>query len=311
VVVGRVHQKARPKHSLGPLEKRREIYGWLFAMPWILGLLIFYAYPLISSIIYSFGDFNGFAVKNWIGFENYNKLIADDMFWTSVKNTLIYTLMAVPFNLVLGVALALLLNMRSRIQPLYRIAAFIPTLVPAVAVAIIWQWLLNAQYGIINEYIWRYFRAIGPAWFSSPIWAKPAMVVIVQWTIGGTVLTYLASLQDVPNVYYEAATIDGANYVQKTMRITFPLITPVVFFNIIMSMIAAVQQFVLPFTITNGEGKPANSMLFYAMLLYRNAFSYLNMGMANAMAWMMFVLIMGVTLFVYLTSSKWVYYMGE
>ena len=168
MTVGSVHKKARPKHALGPLEKRREIYGWLFASPWILGLLIFYAYPLLSSIIYSFGDFNGFYVKSWIGLENYHKLVSDDMFWTSVKNTLIYTLMAVPFNLVLGVALALLLNMRSRIQPLYRIAAFIPTLVPAVAVAIIWQWLLNAQYGIVNEYIWRYFRAVGPAWFSSP-----------------------------------------------------------------------------------------------------------------------------------------------
>lgn len=305
--VGRI----RSRHSLGALERRREIYGWIFAMPWILGLLIFYVYPLISSIVFSFADFNGFNVKGWVGLGNYNKLVSDDMFWTSVRNTLVYTIMAVPFNLLMGVGLALLLNMRSRVQPFYRIAAFIPTLVPAVAIAIIWQWILNSQYGIINEYLWRYFRIMGPAWFNSAAWAKPAMVVIVQWTIGGTVLTYLASLQDVPNVYYEAATIDGASYIKKTLHITFPLITPVIFFNIIMSMIAAVQQFVLPFTITNGEGKPANSMLFYAMLLYRNAFSYLQMGMANAMAWMMFILIMVFTLIVYMTSSRWVYYMGE
>lgn len=295
----------------GSAFRQRELYGWLFALPWLLGLAIFYVYPLFSSIAYSFFDFKGFTPTEFVGFGNYAKLLQDPTFWISVKNTLLYTVMAVPTGLLVGVVVAMLLNFKSKAQSVYRIIAFIPTLVPAVAVSIIWQWLLNSQFGIVNFVLWEYFGIAGPPWFGSAFWAKPSMILISWWTIGRTVLTYLAGLQDIPGDYYEAATIDGAGTVTKTLHITLPLLTPVIFFNVIMGIIDALQQFTMAFVITNGSGNPANSMLFYALYLYKNAFSYFEMGIANAMAWMMFIVIMALTLFVYGTSGKWVHYMGE
>lgn len=291
--------------------KQRERFGVLFALPWLLGLLLFNVYPLVTSIAYSFFDFKGFNPTQFIGLANYQKLMGDPVFWVSVKNTLLYTVMAVPTTLIVGVSIAMMLNFKSKAQAIYRIIAFIPTLVPAVATSIIWQWLLNSQFGIVNYALYEYLGVTGPPWFSSPFWAKPSLVLITWWTIGRTVLTYLAGLQDIPNDYYEAATIDGASFLDKTLHITIPLLTPVVFFNVIMGLIDALQQFTMAFTITDGSGNPANSMLFYALYLYKNAFSYFEMGIANAMAWMMFFVIMGLTLFVYGTSGKWVHYMGD
>lgn len=289
---------------------RKEIYGWLFAFPWLIGIILFYIYPLLSSIYYSFFDFNGMKSNGFIGLKNYSDLFSDDTFWISVRNTFMYTSMAVPASLVFGIVLALLLNLKSRFQGIYRVIAFIPTLVPVVAVSIIWQWLLNSQFGLVNYMLYK-IGLPGPPWFGSEVWAKPSIVFISLWTIGTTVLTYLAGLQDIPQEYYEAATIDGSNSFNKVRRITLPLLSPVIFFNIIMGTISALQQFVLPFVITGGQGTPANSMMFYSMLLYKNAFSYFKMGMANSMAWIMFVVIMSLTVIVYSTSKKWVHYMGE
>ncbi len=291
--------------------RQRELYGWLFALPWLIGLAVFYAYPLLSSIYYSFFDFKGLFPTEFVGFQNYRTLLADDVFWISVRNTMLYTVMAVPAGLMVGVIMALLLNVKSKAQGVYRVVVFIPTLVPAVAVGIIWQWLLNSQFGIVNDRLWTWFGIEGPPWFGGEFWAKPSMVLISMWTIGTTVLTYLAGLQDIPGDYYEAATIDGAGGWNKAMHITLPLLTPVIFFNVIMGIIGALQQFTLAFVITNGTANPANSMLFYAMYLYKNAFAYFKMGIANSMAWMMFVVIMALTVFVYGTSGKWVHYMGE
>jgi multiple sugar transport system permease protein len=247
----------------------------------------------------------------FVGLDNYKTLFADDVFWVSVRNTMLYTVLAVPTGLLVGVLTALLLNVKSKAQGVYRVVAFIPTLVPAVAVGIIWQWLLNSQFGIVNDILWRLAAIEGPPWFGSEFWAKPSLMLISWWTIGTTVLTYLAGLQDIPTDYYEAATIDGAGGWNKAMHITLPLLTPVIFFNIIMGIISALQMFTLAFVITNGQGTPANSMLFYSMYLYKNAFSYFKMGIANAMAWIMFLVIMTLTIFVYRTSGKWVHYMGE
>lgn len=289
---------------------KREMAGWLFALPWLVGLALFYIYPLISSISYSFVTFKGVIPGDFVGLKNYQELMENDTFWISVRNTMFYAVLVVPASLVFGIAVALLLNIRIKAQGIYRVMVFIPTLVPVVAVSIIWQWLLNSQFGLINYLLYK-IGLPGPPWFGSEIWAKPSIVLIAQWTIGQTVLTYLAGLQDIPADYYEAATIDGAGPWQKMLKITLPLLSPVIFFNIIMGIISAMQQFTLPFVVTNGAGTPANSMMFYAMLLYKNAFSYFKMGFANAMAWMMFVVIMGLTLFVYSTSGKWVHYMGE
>ncbi|MBZ4646879.1 MAG: multiple sugar transport system permease protein [Petroclostridium sp.] len=291
-------------------KNKKEITGWLFAFPWLAGLITFYIYPLISSIFYSFTAFKGITPEKFNGIQNYIDLVHDGVFWISLKNTFVYTVLVVPASLIFGILLAIILNVKSEGQGVYRVITFIPTLVPVVAVSIIWQWLLNSQFGLVNYILYK-IGLPGPPWFGSELWAKPSVALISLWTIGTTVLIYLAGLQDIPKDYYEAATIDGSSAFGKVIHITLPLLTPVIFFNIIMGIIAAVQQFTLPFIITNGQGIPANSMMFYSMLLYKNAFQYFKMGAANAMAWIMFVIIMILTLIVQYTSKKWVHYMGE
>ena len=292
------------------LESKRAKYGYIFAAPWLIGLLAFYFYPLISSIVFSLTDYNGVIVNGFVGFENYIKLFNDDVFLISIKNSLFYAVLVVPIGLIFGVSTALLLNLPTKVQGIYRVVAFLPTLVPGVATALIWQWLLNSQLGLVNYWLYELGVQRPPAWFGSPVWAKPAMMLIAQWGIGTTLLTYMAGLNDIPSQYYDASKIDGAGVFMRFFRITLPLLTPVIFFNLVMGIIGAMQMFVLPFMISP-DGTPANTMMFYAMYLYRNAFSYLRMGMANAMAWIMFVVIMGLTLFIYWSSGKWVYYMGE
>ncbi|MGE5581141.1 MAG: carbohydrate ABC transporter permease [Bacillota bacterium] len=288
----------------------RPVYGWLFALPWLIGLIVFYIYPLLSSIIFSFTSFNGINPGHFIGIRNYTDLITDDTFWVSVNNTCWFAAMSVPLSVICGVLLAVLLNLKVKGQGVYRVIFLIPTLVPIVAVSIIWQWLLNSQFGLVNYLLYK-VGLPGPPWFGSEVWAKPSIVIIVIWSIGASVLTYLAGLQDIPDTYYEAAAIDGANAFQKFRNITLPLLSPIILYNTIMGIIAALQQFTLPFVISNGQGTPANSMMFYAMFLYKNAFTYFKMGMANAMAWIMFVVVMALTVFVFTASKKWIHYMGE
>ena len=298
------------KRSKRIFSGNRSVYGWLFALPWLIGLIVFYIYPLLSSIAYSFTSFNGISPGHFIGLRNYTDLITDDTFWVSVRNTFWFALMAVPASIAAGVFLAMLLNLKVKAQGIYRVIFLIPTLVPIVAVSIIWQWLLNSQFGLVNYLLYK-IGLPGPPWFGSEVWAKPSILIIVIWSIGASVLTYLAGLQDIPQVYYEAAAIDGANVFAKFKNITLPLLSPIILYNTIMGIIAALQQFTLPFVITNGQGTPANSMMFYAIFLYKNAFTYFKMGMANAMAWMMFIVIMALTIFVFSTSKKWIHYMGE
>lgn len=285
-------------------------WGLIFASPWVIGLCVFYLYPVMSSLVYSFFDYNGIKIGKFVGFGNFKEIFLDELFKISVINTLYYTIIAVPTSIVIGVFLALLLNANIRGRGIFRTIFFIPTLVPGVAVAIIWQWLLNSQFGYFN-YLLSLIGIKGPGWFESETWSKPALAIVAQWTIGGAVVTYLAGLQDIPRDYYEAAEIDGANAWQKIWHITLPLLSPVIFYNLIMSIIGAFQQFTLPFVITGGTGNPANSMLFYGLLIYRDAFSYFKMGRACAESWLMFVVVMAITLVLYKSSNRWVHYMGE
>ena len=198
------------KTKLSGIEGKREIYGWIFAFPWIVGLIIFYLYPMISSAIFSFSEFKGFFPQKFNGLTNYKDVISDPVFAIAVRNTLFYTFLAVPIGLIIGIILASLLNSKVKGKSVYRVLVFIPTLMPAVTTGIIWQWLLNSQYGVVNNMLLK-IGITGPPWFASEIWSKPSLVIIAQWTIGTTVLTYLAGLQDIPTQYYEAAKLDGAN----------------------------------------------------------------------------------------------------
>jgi multiple sugar transport system permease protein len=292
------------------LSQKQEWTGFLFALPLILGIVALYLYPLLTSIYNSFFTFKGLDPVKFVGIDNYVALINERNFRMSVTNTLIFAAMAVPSGILFSIFVALMINVKSRFQGVYRVISFIPTLMPSVAISLIWMWLLNAQYGIVN-YLFSLLGILGPPWFGSIAWAKPSLVLISLWGAGSTIMIYLAGLQDVPRELYESAKIDGAGKFAQFRKITLPLLSPVIFYNLIMSIIGSLQQFTIPFVITDGVGRPAGSLLFYAMMLYKYAFSYFQMGMACAMAWMMFIVVVILTVIVQISSKKWVYYMGE
>lgn len=229
------------------------------------------------------------------------------MFWKSIWNTLYFTVLSVPVNIILGIIIALLLNSKIRFIGLYRTVFFIPTLVPVVATATVWRWLLDSNYGIINSLLNKVGLASIP-WLASENWSKLALVMIASWGIGQAIIINLAGLQDISPEYYEAAQIDGAGIFQRVRHITLPLLTPVIFYNVVMGVINALQTFTLPYTLTNGEGTPVNSLTFYVMHLYNNAFGYMRMGYASAMAWILFLIILILTIVIFGTSKKWVHY---
>jgi multiple sugar transport system permease protein len=291
-------------------ERKISLFGMIFALPWILGLILFNVYPLFMSAYYSFTSYSILEKGSWVGLQNYQTLFKDEVFWISIYNTLYFTFIYVPLSIVFGVSLALLLNMKIRGQGFYRTLFFIPSLVPPVATTIIWIWLLNPQYGLVNYWLGE-IGISGPAWIGSEEWSKPSLILMSLWGTGQAVVIYLAGLQDIPQDYYDASHVDGANTWQRIRHITLPLLTPVIFFNLIMGTIGALQNFVLPFTLTNGQGTPANSMMFYVMYLYTNGFSYLKMGYASAMAWILFLLVVVLTAVIFLSQKRWVHYQGR
>lgn len=300
------------KIARAPKSKRSNetLTGWLFASPWVIGLLLFFAYPLISSIYYSFTDYSIFQAGDFVGISNYKELMTDELFWISIGNTIYFAVFFVPLSIIFGVALAMVLNMKIKGMSVYRTIFFLPTLVPHVALAILWIWLLNPEFGLINAVL-GFIGIDGPAWLGSTFWAKPSLILMSLWGMGQAIIIYLAGLGDISEEYYEAADVDGASFLQKTFKITLPLLTPVIFFNLVMGFIGAFQQFTLPYTMTNGSGSPADSLTFYVMYLYDNAFNYFRMGYASAMAWILFIIIMGLTAFVFWTSKRWVHYQGD
>lgn len=231
------------------LERRRAKFAYLFVAPWVLGLLLFYAYPLFGSIYYSFTNYNIVSDSSWVGLRNYTDLFHDPLFWTGIQNTLIYAAFEVPLSVIIGVLLALLLNAPIKGRGLFRTIFFLPTLVPIVATSIVWEWLLNPQFGLINSKL-ALLGIQGPGWLGDPQWSKPSLVVMALWGIGNAVVIYLAGLQDISKEYYEAAEIDGANPFKKAWHITLPLLTPVIFFNTVMGIINTLQVFTLPYTLT-------------------------------------------------------------
>ncbi|MDC3416624.1 carbohydrate ABC transporter permease [Aquibacillus salsiterrae] len=292
------------------LTKSSSIPGWLFASPWIIGLVLFYAFPLFSSIYYSFTTYSILQPGEFVGLENYYKLFNDELFWKSIYNTVYFAVFFVPLSIIIGVALAMMLNMKVKGMAIYRTIFFLPTLVPQVALAVLWMWLLNPGFGLVNSLL-DVVGIPGPNWLGSELWSKPSLILMSLWAIGQPVIIYLAGLGDIPNELYEAAEVDGANWFQKTISVTLPLLTPVIFFNLVMGSIGAFQQFTLPYTMTQGQGTPANSLTFYVMYLYDNAFKFFKMGYASAMAWILFVIIMALTAVIFITSKRWVHYQGK
>lgn len=289
-----------------PLARRQQWAGLGFMALWIVGFGVFTAYPVIASLYYSFCDYSILTSPVFIGLENYERLLADDVFWLSLKNTLIYAGFSVPLGMVVSLALALLLNVDVRGRAFFRTLFYLPSIVPIVAGTMLWLWVFNGQYGILNwvlRPIVGLWGASPPAWFGDPTWAKPALILMSVWGVGNAMVIYLAGLQDVPRELYESAAIDGANAWRRFWHVTLPMISPVVYFNLIMGIIGSLQVFVQVWVIGSAigpnlnplEGYPARSMLMYTIYLFATAFNDLRMGYASAMAWVLFVIIAALT----------------
>jgi len=282
--------------------------GFLFALPWLFGLVAFMFYPLLMSLYYSFCDYSALRAPVWIGAGNYSELVHDEVFWTCVKNTVLYACVSLPLSMVIAIGLAMLLNTNVKGMAIYRTIFFIPSLVPMVSLAMLWLWILNGDYGVLNTAL-AHIGIKGPDWLGDATWTKPALILMSVWGVGNAMLIYLASLQDVPTSLLEASELDGANAWQRTRNVTLPMISPVIQFNMVMGIIGSLQVFAIPFVMFPG-GKPARSTYFYAMYLYDNAFNYSRMGYASAMGWILFVVILLLTLIALKLSNKHVHYGG-
>lgn len=288
------------------MPKWKSWQGWLFISPWLLGFTLLVAYPFAYSFYLSFCRYDVLSPPSWVGLQNYRNLFAHDpLFWKSLYNTFYYAVFSVPLGIVAGVALALLLSTDIRGLSVYRTIFYLPSIVPMVASSILWIWLLNPQMGLINT-ILRLFGMEGPAWLGSTAWSKPSLILMSIWACGGSMIIYLAGIKDIPSTLYEAAKVDGANVLQRTVHITLPMLTPVIFFNLVMGVINAFQYFTQAYVMT--FGLPENSTLFYSMYLFNNAWLYLNMGYASAMAWILFSIVMAATLLLFGTHTRWVHY---
>ena len=296
----------------GRNQKAEARTAWLFASPWLVGFTVFLLYPLLASIYYSFCDYSVLRPPVWIGIANYRGLWNDEVFWKTLSNTGQYALVALPFGMLIAIALALLLNNKVRGMTIYRTIFFVPSLVPMVSLAVLWLWIFNGEHGILNEAL-KHFLPFGlkpPNWLGDPNWSKPALVVLGVWGAGNAIVTYLAGLQDVPQALYEAAELDGASSWGKTRHVTLPMLSPVILFNLVMGIIGTLQVFAVPYVMFPG-GTPARSTYFYTMYLFDNAFIYHKMGYACAMGWIMFLIILGLTLLAIRLSEKHVYYGGS
>lgn len=289
--------------------RRESLSALLFASPWIIGFVVFLLYPLCASIYYSFCDYSVLRPPLWIGLANYRGLMRDEVFWISLRNTAYYAAVALPFGLVMAISLALLLNAKVRGMTVYRTIFFVPSLVPAVSLAVLWLWVFNGEHGILNEAL-RFLHLPAPNWLGDPAWSKPALVLLGIWGSGQAIVIYLAGLQDVPQQLYEAADLDGAGWWAKTFHVTLPMLSPVILFNLIMGIIGTLQVFTVPYVMFPG-GTPARSTYFYVMYLFDNAFIYQKMGYACAMGWIMFVIILGLTWVSIRLSNRHVYYGGS
>jgi len=282
-------------------EKKRLRAGLGFTSLWIVGLAAFTAYPVVASLYYSFCDYSILKSPVWCGLENYVQLAQDGLFWKSLRNTLFYAGLSVPLGTVVALGLAVLLNCEMRGKSAYRLLFFMPSIVPIVASSMLWLWIFNGQYGLMNGFLTLFLRPLGlsgPAWLADPAWSKPALVIMSLWSTGNAVVIYLAGLQNVPMELYEAAEIDGASAWQRFRHITLPTIAPVVTFNAIMALIGAMQLFAQAYIMSEGangngnasDGNPARSTLFYTIYLFSTAFQDLRMGYASAMAYILFVI---------------------
>ncbi|MGE8203699.1 carbohydrate ABC transporter permease [Heyndrickxia sp. NPDC080065] len=299
-------------HSSIQVKKKRQwskLTPYIFVSPWIIGFVVFTLGPLLFSFVISFFDWPIVGEKKFVGFSNYITMFTDDpLFWQSLWVTVKFAIVFVPLNIILALLLAILLNQKVKGSSLFRTFFYVPSVISGVALAMIWGSVYDGEYGILN-YLLSLIGIQGPDWLNHTSWALVAMVIASLWGQGSMMLIFLAGLKNIPHELYEAAEIDGAGTFYKFFKITLPLLSPTMLFNLIMTIIGAFQTLTLALVLTGGG--PLQSTYFYAMYVYENAFKYFKMGYSSANAWIMFLIVLALTLLVFKSSSMWVYYENE
>jgi|SRR5690554_924847 len=294
------------------VHQTRVFWGWVFLSPWIIGFLAFYLAPMVASLVFTFTDLQLTKPDEvqFVGLANYRTLLKDQYVGKSLKVTLSYMLIALPISIIIPLALATLLNSKNLWgRRLFRTLFYMPYMVPIISVTYIFNGFLNAQSGWLNRFL-DILGISGPNWLYNSTWIYPALLMIGIWGTGNAMLTLLASMQTVPTELYEAARVDGAGPVTVFSKITLPLITPMIFYNLILATIALFRYFDIPYILSRGTGGPNDITLFFNIYFYRVAFEYDRMGYGATLAWLMFVVALVVTIFLFVTARKWVYYAG-
>lgn len=301
----------RPRRRWG----QEALHGYLFAAPVILGLLVFTAYPIIFTFYLSFTEYKIVDAPRFIGMRNYMEMFSDELFLKSLSATAYYSVLAIPLTLITGFLVAILMNQKVRGIAVFRTIWYLPTLVPAAAAAALWRWILNRDFGLLNNLL----DTLGlpsPGWLIEPGLTIPSLVLIGLWMgLGGTMLVFLAGLQGMPQQLYEAAEIDGAGTLRQFRHITVPMMSPIIFYNLVLGIIGSFQVFTIVYLIYTptgtGSAGPEDSGLLYMVFLYRNAFQYFNVGYAAALSWLLFLVIVGLTVVMFRLQRRWVYYEAE
>jgi multiple sugar transport system permease protein len=299
--------------------RREAIHGYLFIIPWVLGFLFFTFGPMLAGLYYSFTEYTLLSPPKWVGFANYERMMKDPLVGQSLFNTLYYVILAVPLTIIVGLLLAMLLNKKNiKAMPFFRTCFYMPSIVPAVASVALWVWIFNGRWGLLNQLL-QVVGITGPGWLTDPNWTKPSLVVWTVWGAGGTMIIYLAGLQGIPEVFYEAAKIDGANAWHRFRSVTLPLLSSTIFMNLIMQIIATFQIFTAVLILGAQQtlsyqtpaGGPLNSLLMYVLYVYQNAFYFFKMGYAAALAWLLFFTVLILTAIQFKLAGRWVYYEFE
>jgi multiple sugar transport system permease protein len=302
--------RARPRTS--GLARREAIEGYMFILPWIVGVILFTAGPFLAGFYISLTDYSALETPNWVGTQNYARVFEDPKFYLSVYNTLYYTLLSVPLSMLAGLSLAILLNQRVRGVAGFRTAFFMPSIVPYLPSLALFIWILHDRFGLLNGLLFS-LGLPGPNWLTGPQWTKPSLIIWSLWQVGGGMIIYLAGLQGVPQELYEAASIDGAGVWRRFWHVTLPMISPTILFVLTIGIIGSFQVFTAAlilgasYDFAAGAG-PLDSLLFWVLYVYHQGFFFFKFGYASALAWILFVVVLAVTVLQLWMSRRWVYY---
>ena len=295
-------------HRVLSLRSIEAVWFHVFILPWILGFLVFTAYPMVASVYFSFTKYNALKPPVWVGTSNFVIMSQDPVFWKSLRVTFVYAGCFVPLQMLISLVLAALLNYRVPLVRLLRTIYYLPSILPSVVSGLVWVWLFNYEFGLLNFVIYKLSGIKGPNWLGSEKWVIQATIISGLWGMGAGVIILLAALQSVSQELYEAAELDGAGALRRFLHVTIPMISPVILYNLIMGIIGSLQTFARIYVLTGGG--PNYGSYFFSLMIYDNAFSFFKLGLASAMAWVMFIIIMILTYIALKTSGRWVYYAG-